>query len=101
VLTGGSADAAGVTVNTEDAWTEEVLAVTVSFPVAAAGMVIGVLNAPVVAVRKANVAEPATTVPEAEALKPVPLTVTADPAEPVAGLSVIWAAGAAGAAWTG
>ena len=87
--------------NTEDAWAEEVLAVTVSFPVAAAGMVIAVLNAPVDAVRNANVAEPATTVPELEALKPVPPTVTADPAWPVAGLSVIWAAAAAGAAWTG
>nr|WP_328699969.1 hypothetical protein [Arthrobacter sp. 9AX] len=99
VLTGGSAAAGGVTVNTEDAWIEEVLAVTVSFPAAVAGMVIDVLNAPVDAVRNANVVEPAITVPDVETLKPVPLTVTADPAGPVAGVSVIWAA--AGAAWTG
>jgi hypothetical protein len=85
-------------VNTDDAWTEEVLAVTVSFPVAVAGMVIDVLNAPVDAVRKAKVLDPATTVPDVETLNPVPLTVTADPAGPVAGLSVIWPAGAA---WTG
>jgi hypothetical protein len=69
--------------------------VMVSFPVAAAGMVIAVLNAPVDAVRNANAAEPAMTVPDVETLNPVPLTVTADPAGPVAGLSVIWAAVAA------
>jgi hypothetical protein len=98
VLTAGRACTGEVTVNTEDAWTEEVLAVMVSLPVAAAGIVIAVLNAPVEAVLKANVAEPAITVPEVEDLKPVPLTVTPEPAGPVAGLSVIWAAGAA---WTG
>jgi hypothetical protein len=85
-------------VNTEDAWMEEVLAVMVSFPVAAAGMVIAVLNAPLEAVRKGNVAEPTMTVPDVETLKPAPLTLTEDPAGPVAGLSVTWAAGAA---WTG
>ncbi|MCU1548088.1 MAG: hypothetical protein JWO29_1039 [Arthrobacter sp.] len=77
---------------------EEVLAVTVSLPVAAAGMVMDVLNAPVDAVRTENVTDPATTVPVADALKPVPLTVTADPAAPVAGLREIWAAVAA---WAG
>jgi hypothetical protein len=100
VLTGGSAATGAATVNTEDAWTEDVFAEMVSFPVAVEGMVIAVLKAPVEVVRKPNVVEPAMTVPEVETLNPVPLTVTADPAGPVAGLSVIWAA-AAGAAWTG
>jgi hypothetical protein len=100
VLTGGSAAGAGeVTVNTEEAWTDEVLAEIVSFPVAAAGTVIVVLNAPFDAVRKANVVEPAMTVPDVETLKPVPLTVTPEPAGPEAGLREIWAA--AGAACTG
>jgi hypothetical protein len=86
-------------VNTEDAWTEDVFAEMVSFPVAVEGMVMAVLKAPVDVVRKPNVVEPAMTVPEVETLNPVPLTVTADPAGPVVGLSVIWAV--AGAACTG
>jgi hypothetical protein len=62
-------------------------------------MVMDVLNAPVAAVVKEKVEEPAVTVPVVETLNPVPLTVTAEPAGPVAGLREIWAA--AGAAWTG
>ncbi len=99
MLTGGIAATGAATVNTEDAWTEDVFAEMVNFPVATEGMVIAVLKAPVDVVRKPNVVEPAMTVPDVETLNPVPLTVTAEPAGPVAGLSVIWAV--AGAACTG
>jgi hypothetical protein len=78
---------------------DDVLAVMVSAPVAVSGIVIDVLKAPDVAVLKEKVAEPTITVPVVEALNPVPLTVTAEPAGPVSGLRYTWAA--AGAAWTG
>jgi hypothetical protein len=87
------------TLNTDEALTEEVLAVMVSDPVAVAGIVMVVLKAPEDAVLKAKVEDPAMPVPVVETLKPVPLTVTADPAGPVLGLSEIWAV--AGAACTG
>ncbi len=75
---------------------EEVLAVMVNDPVAAEGMVIEVLKAPEAADLKGKVVAPAITVPVVEALNPVPLTVTAEPAGPVAGLREIWpVAGAA------
>ena len=74
----------------------------VSEPVAVAGIVMEVLKAPDAADLNEKVADPAMTVPVVDALKPVPLTVTADPAGPVLGLREIWAAtGAAGAAWAG
>jgi hypothetical protein len=83
-----------------DAFTEEVLAVMVRFPGATAGMVMPVLKAPAAVVLKEKVADPAMTVPVVEGLKPAPETVTAAPAGPCAGFSVICAA-AAGAAWAG
>src|SRR5690349_15236941 len=94
---GGGSGAAAWTVNTADALMDEVFAVTVTFPVEAAGIVTPVLKVPVVPVLKANVAEPMITVPVVAALNPVPATVTAEPAGPEAGLKVI-AAGAAAAA---
>lgn len=101
-MTGGSVASGAVTVNTDDASTDEVLAVMVNDPVAADGMVIDVLKAPEAAVFMGKVVAPAITVPVVEALNPVPLTVTADPAGPVAGLSEIRpVAVAAWAAWAG
>lgn len=67
---------------------DEVLAVMVTFPVDAAGMVIPVLKAPVDVVWNTKVVEPTITVPVVETLNPVPVTVTAEPAGPEAGLSV-------------
>jgi hypothetical protein len=89
-------------VKREVAWTEEVFAVTFRGPVAVAGTVIDVVKAPDTAVLRGKVAEPTIMVPVVEALKPVPLTVTADPAGPVEGLRETWAVpGAAWAAWAG
>lgn len=94
MLTGGSVGAGAVTVNTDLAWPglawiDEVLAVMVYDPMAAEGMVIEVLKAPEAAALKRKVVAPAITLPVVEALNPVPLTVTADPASPVAGLREI------------
>ena len=79
---------------------DDVLAVMVTFPVDAAGMVMPVLNEPVDVVWKAKVVEPTITVPVVEALNPVPETVTADPAGPEFGLSVTCGEVAALAGWT-
>src|SRR4051812_16110164 len=79
---------------------DEVFAVMVRFPVDAAGMVMPVLNAPVAVVWNANVVEPTTTVPVVEALNPVPATVTAEPAGPDPGLSLICGDVAAVAGWS-
>jgi hypothetical protein len=83
------------TTNTVEALTEDVFAVTERFPLAAAGIVMPVLNAPVDVVWNWKAAEPTVTVPVAEALKPVPETVTAEPAGPDPGFTVTSAAGAA------
>lgn len=85
MLTGGMVGVEEVTVKTDDALMEDVLAVMVSGPGAAAGMVIEVLKEPDTAVLKENVEDPTITVPVVAALNPVPLTVTAEPAGPVAG----------------
>lgn len=79
---------------------DEVLAVMVTFPVDAAGMVTPVLKDPVDVVWNAKVVEPMITVPVVEVLNPVPLTVTAEPAGPEAGLSVTCGEVAALAGWT-
>lgn len=101
VLIDGTVGGGTVTVNTAEAWTEDVLAVTVTLPVAAAGMVAGALNAPADVVFKGKAADPMITVPVVEALKPLPVTVMEDPAAPVAGLREIWAAAACAApGWT-
>lgn len=99
VLTGGIAVPEGVTVNTAEDFMEEVLAVMVNDPAAAAGMVIEVLKVPDAAVLKEKVVDPTITVPVVAALNPVPLTVTAEPAGPLFGFRYTWAE--AGAAWTG
>ena len=59
---------------------EEVLPVMVRLPGATAGMVMPVLKGPEAVVVTEKVADPAMTVPVVEALKPVPETVTAEPA---------------------
>jgi hypothetical protein len=101
VLTAGGAGAgAASTTKVADALMDEVLAVMLMLPVDAAGMVIPVLNAPVDVVWNGNVAEPTITVPVVDALNPVPATVTAEPAGPDAGLSVICGDVAALAGWT-
>lgn len=79
---------------------DDVLAVMVRFPVDAAGMVTPVLNEPVDVVWNEKVVEPTITVPVVEVLNPVPVTVTAEPAGPEAGLSVICGEVAALAGWT-
>lgn len=90
-----------VTVNTAEAWTEEVFAVTVTLPVDEAGTVAGALNAPADVVFNGKVADPMMMVPVVEALNPLPVTVIEDPADPVAGLREIWAVAACAAAgWT-
>ncbi len=98
----GAAAGAGAacTTNVADALMDDVLAVMVRFPVDAAGMVMPVLKAPVDVVWNAKVVEPTITVPVVAALKPVPVTVTAEPAGPDAGLSVICGVVAALAGWT-
>jgi hypothetical protein len=83
----GAGAGAAWTTNVADALMDDVLAVMVRFPVDAAGMVMPVLNAPVDVVWNANVEEPTITVPVVEALNPVPVTVTAEPAGPEVGLS--------------
>ena len=74
--------------------------VMVRLPGVTAGMVMPVLKVPEAVVVTEKVVDPAMTVPVVEALKPVPETVTAEPAGPCTGFSVICAA-AAGAAWAG
>lgn len=74
---------------------EDVFAVIVRFLLAVAGIVMPVLNVPVAVVRNWNVAAPTTIVPVVEVLKPVPETVTAEPAGPDPGSKVISAAPAA------
>ncbi|GAB5077928.1 hypothetical protein ARTHROSP310_10690 [Arthrobacter sp. AD-310] len=98
----GAGTVAACTTKTVEALTEDVLAVTATFPDAVAGMVAPVLNDPVAVVRNWKVAAPMMTVPVAEALKPVPETVMAEPAGPLPGSSTIRAAapGAAVAACT-
>jgi hypothetical protein len=81
-----------------DALIDDVLAVTVTLPVAVEGIVMGVLKLPVDVVVKAKVADPTMTVPVVETLKPVPEAVTWEPAGPDVGLSETKAAGAA---WAG
>ena len=76
---------------------EEVLPVMVRLPGTTAGMVMPALKVPEAVVVTEKVADPAMTVPVVEALKPVPETVTAEPAGRCPGFSVICAA-AAGAA---
>ncbi|GAC1367978.1 MAG: hypothetical protein NVS2B15_08850 [Pseudarthrobacter sp.] len=98
VLIGGTVVTGTVTVNTAEAWTEDVLAVTVTLPVADAGMVAGELNDPADVVFNGKVADPMMMVPVVEALNPLPVTVMEDPAAPVAGLREIWAAAACAAA---
>jgi len=83
----GAGTGAACTTKVADALMDDVLAVMVRFPVAAAGMVMPVLNAPCEVVWNAKVAEPTITVPVVEALNPVPVTVTAAPAGPEVGLS--------------
>lgn len=73
---------------------------TVTFPVADAGIVIEVLNVPLEVDRKENTDDPATTVPDVETRNPVPETFTTDPAAPVAGLKDIWPDEAASPGWT-
>jgi hypothetical protein len=100
VLTVGGRDAgAASTVNEAEALMDDVLAVMVTVPLDAAGMVMPVLNAPAAVVLKGNVVEPTMTVPVVEALNPVPDAVTAEPAGPEAGLNATCAAGAAFAGW--
>lgn len=96
----GAGAGAGWTTNVADAFIDEVLAVMARFPVDAAGMVMPVLKAPVDVVWNANVVEPTITVPVVEALNPVPVTVTAEPAGPEPGSSVICGGVAALAGWT-
>jgi len=79
---------------------EEVFAVMVRFPVGAAGIVTPVLKEPVEVVWNAKVVEPMITVPVVEVLNPVPVTVTAEPTGPEAGVSVICGEVAALAGWT-
>jgi hypothetical protein len=76
-------------VNTAEACTEDVFAVTVTLPVAVAGIVAGALNAPADVVLNEKVVDPMIRVPVVEALKPLPVTVMEDPAGPVAGLKEI------------
>ncbi|GGH96575.1 hypothetical protein GCM10007170_24740 [Arthrobacter liuii] len=63
-------------------------------------MVMAVLNAPVDVVWNAKVVEPTITVPVVEALNPLPVTATEEPAGPEPGLSVICGEVAALAGWS-
>src|SRR6476661_1345143 len=83
----GAGAGAACTTNMADALMDDVLAVMVRFPVAAAGIVMPVLNAPAEVVWNEKVVEPTITDPVDEALNPVPVTVTAEPAGPEVGLS--------------
>ena len=96
----GAGAGAAWTTKVAEALMDDVLAVMVTFPVATAGMVIPVLKEPADVVWNAKVVEPTITVPVVEVLNPAPVTVTAQPAGPEAGLSVICGDVAALAGWT-